>query len=388
MICKKPIAYEINSPFISFNHILKMSQTEAKKLTIIACGNCIYCRMQKAGHDITRLLFEMESYPDDEICFITLTKEKEHQKKSNILLKNLNIVKKIPTKGIEQRVIVKRKNGRNVPISGKSGKALELLPEELKKFIKKIRNQNNKLRYFNVGEYGNKYGRPHYHCILFGIGSSFKNDKYQKKRYTDRYREMCRKYKIKYEPPTDLKMLLNECWNYKGNIDIGDCESEQAQYVADHQLKKWNQQSTEQLFGREPEFNRRSRGLGFQGMRIVAGKAAIAYEKKRQSLSKKEREKLDKINGGTKVPYTHKIKLHGKFRYMDRKAKIVFNLALGYTHEEIEIIKTINQKTVMEEYTKEGLNPVLGAIESGKAGRTKIDIQMEKRRHTQNSQKF
>lgn len=51
----------------------------------------------------------------------------------------------------------------------------ENLPATLSKrhlqlWFKRIRQQHGKkLRYFACGEYGDKYGRPHYHAIIFGM---------------------------------------------------------------------------------------------------------------------------------------------------------------------------------------------------------------------------
>jgi len=40
----------------------------------------------------------------------------------------------------------------------------------LQKYIKRLRfNSGAKIKYFGCGEYGEKYGRPHYHLILFGL---------------------------------------------------------------------------------------------------------------------------------------------------------------------------------------------------------------------------
>lgn len=48
-----------------------------------------------------------------------------------------------------------------------------LRKEDLQKFLKKLRHWNSKIylrfRYFAVGEYGGRFGRPHYHILMFNM---------------------------------------------------------------------------------------------------------------------------------------------------------------------------------------------------------------------------
>lgn len=44
-----------------------------------------------------------------------------------------------------------------------------LSKRDLQLFFKRLRKFKGKFRYFASGEYGENYGRPHYHAILFGI---------------------------------------------------------------------------------------------------------------------------------------------------------------------------------------------------------------------------
>ena len=50
-----------------------------------------------------------------------------------------------------------------------------LVVADLQKFIKRLRkhyakrNNGIKLRYYACGEYGDRYGRPHYHAIICGL---------------------------------------------------------------------------------------------------------------------------------------------------------------------------------------------------------------------------
>ena len=55
-----------------------------------------------------------------------------------------------------------------------------LVVSDLQKYIKRVRKECDKIgkriRYFACGEYGDRYGRPHYHAIIFGLSQS-KSDK-------------------------------------------------------------------------------------------------------------------------------------------------------------------------------------------------------------------
>ena len=55
----------------------------------------------------------------------------------------------------------------------------ELIPSHLSSFIKRLRTYaerlgfDGKLRFYGVGEYGEKRGRPHFHVVLFGLPPRF-----------------------------------------------------------------------------------------------------------------------------------------------------------------------------------------------------------------------
>lgn len=45
---------------------------------------------------------------------------------------------------------------------------LTLQPRDCQNFLKRLRRRVDRLRFFCVGEYGDRVGRPHYHALLFG----------------------------------------------------------------------------------------------------------------------------------------------------------------------------------------------------------------------------
>lgn len=91
----------------------------------IPCGQCIGCRLMKSQEWQTRLVHESSLHAKS--VFVTLTYDQQH-----------------------------------VP----EDYSLKLRDVQL--FMKKLRNKKpQRVRFFAVGEYGERYHRPHYHLILF-----------------------------------------------------------------------------------------------------------------------------------------------------------------------------------------------------------------------------
>lgn len=93
------------------------------------CGQCLHCRLNYARQWSIRIAHERLKYGDN-TCVITLTYDDEH----------------LPA----DRSVHKR---------------------DLQLFMKRLRKKLGvkTVRYFGVGEYGGAFGRPHYHCVLFGV---------------------------------------------------------------------------------------------------------------------------------------------------------------------------------------------------------------------------
>lgn len=103
---------------------------------LLPCGRCLACRIARSKEWAERCLHELESWKES--SFVTLTYSDEY-----------------------------------LPLGG------NLVKSHLQLFIKRlreaIREEGRSIRYFACGEYGEKYGRPHYHVILFGVGTGDKD---------------------------------------------------------------------------------------------------------------------------------------------------------------------------------------------------------------------
>lgn len=103
------------------------------KYIYVPCGKCAWCR--KAKRNEWCLRFEVEERENMFTNFITLTYDDDH----------------IPCYINEEDGVFEMRANK----------------EDVQKFIKRLRKQGHKFKYFIVSELGPKNGRPHYHGIFF-----------------------------------------------------------------------------------------------------------------------------------------------------------------------------------------------------------------------------
>jgi hypothetical protein len=182
----------------------------------IPCGQCIGCRLEYSRQWAIRLMHEKRMH--QESCFLTLTYKDENLPQHNSLNK-----------------------------------------KHFQDFMKKLRFwlDHKKIRFFHCGEYGENFGRPHYHAILFGHEFSDKQHLFT----TDRGDKV---YTSKQ---------LDDKWTH-GLCTLGDVTFESCAYVARYVTKKvtgkkathhYNEidyQTGEILTERSPEYVTMSRRPG------------------------------------------------------------------------------------------------------------------------------
>lgn len=135
----------------------------------IPCGKCESCQKNYRFQWSIRCLYESLLYPES--YFLTLTYDDDHIKYAT--------------------------------------------DNDLKKFIKALRNNGQKIRYFACKEFGLKTNRIHFHAILFGV--KLKDLKYYNNHYESNY--------------------LKGFWHH-GNIQIMKFDSGCAFYIAGYVKKK------------------------------------------------------------------------------------------------------------------------------------------------------
>lgn len=145
----------------------------------VPCGRCVNCRRNKSFRWSRRLLMESESYSDDDMCFLTFTY-----------------------------------NDDNCPS--------ELDYKDIQSFLKNLRYYCGKLRFFVCGEYGDLFGRPHFHMILFG------HNFYEGAKIAGYGSDGV---------PLFHHPLIDKCWD-KGFAEFGQVTPASIQYVAGYVTKK------------------------------------------------------------------------------------------------------------------------------------------------------
>lgn len=171
----------------------------------LPCGQCLHCTINRRRVWTARQLIEADRYQQQKLWFITLTYNDEH----------------LPP---------------------------EVQKEEIQKFMKRLRvNTGQKPRYFACAEYGDKYGRPHFHLNMFGYRPSLytiwkKNNQGKLVEiYQDRH--------------------LDKAWQGRGYHTIDYFQEKRAAYVANYVTKKMGKDQPED---KQPEFALMSRmpGIG------------------------------------------------------------------------------------------------------------------------------
>lgn len=162
--------------------------------TMIPCGRCIGCRLERSRQWALRCVHEAKMH--DESCFVTLTYADEY----------------LPEGGT-------------------------LVRKDVQLFMKRLRQKKGKVRVFYAGEYGEDLQRPHYHLCLFGC--AFDDAVFWKKVLDSAYYvsdELC------------------ALWPF-GHSVIGDLTFESAAYVARYCTKKITGDLAKDHYGgRLPEF--------------------------------------------------------------------------------------------------------------------------------------
>lgn len=158
----------------------------------VPCGHCAACRIARTREWTIRLLHESEFWEDT--IFVTLTYDDEH---------------------LDSR---------------------SLNPRDLTLFLKRLRKDldkdNRKIKYYACGEYGDTYGRPHFHAIIFGMAAKDKK-------------------------------LLDDNW-HKGFVKVGTVTYDSCRYVCGYVQKKLYGKAAKEYEekGIIAPFCRMSKGLG------------------------------------------------------------------------------------------------------------------------------
>ncbi|AXH74001.1 MAG: replication initiator protein [Microviridae sp.] len=176
MPCYKPlIAYRSSNGSVNF--VQNRFHGSGDTLSL-PCGRCIGCRLEKSREWAMRCMHEAQMHERN--CFVSLTY-----------------------------------NDFNLPEDG------SLRYKDFQDFMRKLRYEFGKVRFYMCGEYGDDNGRPHFHALLFGV--DFDDKVYFKKSPAGF--------------PLYRSRKLEVLWPY-GYSSIGSLTFESAGYVARYVMKK------------------------------------------------------------------------------------------------------------------------------------------------------
>ena len=166
-------------------------EPESKRYIAVPCNKCVACLSNRRKMWIIRITQEVKVSKG--CYFVTLTYSDE----------NLRFGEVRPT----------------------------LYKKDVQDFIKRFRkNTKLKIRYFAVGEYGEKTLRPHYHLIMFNLGLD----------------------KI------EAKKQIEKAWRNMGHSHVGDVTPKSISYTAKYMLNNF----TSDFSGHQKPFMICSKGIG------------------------------------------------------------------------------------------------------------------------------
>ena len=217
MSCYYPIsAWQCTDGTIVFDERRKHDISRSLNLP---CGQCIGCRLERSRQWAMRCMHEAQLHQNN--CFITLTYDDAH----------------LP-----------------------SDQSLHYKDFQL--FLKRLRKKYTgvQIRYYMAGEYGENFGRPHFHACLFGL--DFHDKKLWKRTSSGSLIHRSKE--------------LETLWPF-GYSSIGDLNFESAAYVARYIMKKqtgkhsekhyqYTSLETGEIVQMQPEFNKMSLkpGIGYE----------------------------------------------------------------------------------------------------------------------------
>lgn len=210
MPCYHPLtAYQCANGDVVFQELRGRDTVRSLQLP---CGQCIGCRLERSRQWAVRCVHEASLYERN--CFVTLTYNED------ALPDNA---------GLRYR--------------------------DFQLFMKRLRKNgpSKMVRFFMCGEYGENFGRPHFHACLFNVDFPDKVFLFEASSGGRVYRSAC----------------LERFWPH-GFSSLGDVTFQSVAYVARYVMKKVTGEDAQEHYGRRrPEFCQMSRRPGI-GARWLA----------------------------------------------------------------------------------------------------------------------
>lgn len=177
----------------------------------LRCGQCIGCRLDRSVQWSLRVMHEAQLH--EENSFVTLTYDDDHLPYRNSL----------------------------------DYRHFQLFMKSLRR-----RLEGRRIRFYMCGEYGERFERPHFHAVLFGVG----------------FRDRTPIRRMESGASLYSSEFLSSVWT-RGFASVGDVTQQSAAYVARYCMKKVTGRAasdhysrvddvTGEIFELQPEFSRMS----------------------------------------------------------------------------------------------------------------------------------
>lgn len=223
---------------------------EFKKGNLAPCGQCLSCRINRRRIWAARMV--LERYGHHEASFVTLTYRPEALVNSKgQLFRDSQKMVEVPFDQFDGWL----------PLDSEF--APSVYPPHAQLWLKRLRKalHPRKIRFYLVGEYGERTLRPHYHAALYGMPScAFGRSRYGFPYYWPSCCSSCD--------------LVRDTWG-AGMVHLDELNFVTAGYVAGYITKKMTKKDDPRLWGRRPEFAHMSRRPGI-GVHVVESKIAPA----------------------------------------------------------------------------------------------------------------
>lgn len=224
------------------------------RLIKLPCGRCIGCKLDRSKQWAIRLTHEAQLHKA--VSFLTTTVDNARltpRQEREPTVPCTPPSKTTPPR--KTRITTHTHASTHAHADSLDKTALRLFMKRLRENVRE-RNPSARIKYFAIGEYGEKLDRPHYHIALFG--EDFSDDRYEW-RTTEQGDAVYRSSR------------LEALWPY-GNCEIGNLTFKSAAYIARYITKKITGDKADEHYRRiapdgtnywlEPEFSLISNGIG------------------------------------------------------------------------------------------------------------------------------
>ena len=234
MTCYKPLD---SWPSADLNETGKRSRVFNPKYALdpdaaptpLACSQCVGCRLERSRQWAVRCMHEASQHEYN--SFLTLTWDDKYivggetppywtPSKWKRYLKKKKDVRSVDKRDI--KLFMKRLRKANVPENPYDKDSEE---EDHERW-----HNENAIRYYSCGEYGEKNRRPHYHVLVFNY-----------------YPPDAQLWEIRNGQRYYISESLSRVWPF-GFVTIGDLTFESAAYVARYIMKKVNGDAAEEHY--------------------------------------------------------------------------------------------------------------------------------------------